>query len=729
MKLKLLILFCFTAWSVGFAQTHIGIDSLKLALKTASTDSARFTLHFKIYREYVEFNNDSALYNVEQQILIAKRNNMKIAQADGLETKGYVLQTLGRYAESFQTLNQALEIANNPANEARNWYPDSLRTPHKIRLGILGYIQLDLGHVMGSTDNIDKQIFHYKEAIRLAKEIENYELLGLVTMNLGTVYMLKFNELDSAIQMERTALTSFQKAGHKKWIDYVLVTLGDIYIRKKEYKLAVEYFHKAIQASKEVNNLFNVFFSMLSLTDHYINEQNKDSSYYYALKMGDLIRLQSTALPNNATELYYPILSKSYKLNNQPDSAYKYLYLAFSLKDSSYQSQIKNLTEVQNLSFEEKIKTERLEKEKEALQNQVKQYTLLSGLGLMLLVALFLYRNNRQKQKNNNLLQQQKEEIDHKSQQLEKSLLELKSTQTQLIQSEKMASLGELTAGIAHEIQNPLNFVNNFSELNKELVTELNDELATGNEQLAKDNKQEVLLKIKSALDVAKDLKENSEKINQHGQRASNIVKGMLEHSRKSTGVKEPTDINKLCDEFVRLSYHGLRAKDSKFNCDYKLDLDPNLPPVNVVSQDIGRVLLNIINNAFQACNDKSLNLNKRIEHTKSQSDADQALRSPELVSNSGARGNNANYSPLVIVNTKYISDKIEIIITDNGSGISDSIKDKIFQPFFTTKPTGQGTGLGLSLSYDIVKAHGGEIKVNTKENEGSEFIIQFPLN
>jgi signal transduction histidine kinase len=253
-----------------------------------------------------------------------------------------------------------------------------------------------------------------------------------------------------------------------------------------------------------------------------------------------------------------------------------------------------------------------------------------------------------------------------------------------------MASLGELTAGIAHEIQNPLNFVNNFSEINNELAKELDTELATGNVQQAKE--------------IVHDIKSNSEKINHHGKRAESIVKGMLEHSRKSTGVKEPTDINKLCDEFLRLSYHGLRAKDKDFNCDYKLDFDPNLPLVKVVSQDIGRVILNIVNNAFQACFQQS-------EILKSESQVE--------------------YKPLISISTNYVASPrrcVSISISDNGPGIPDSIKEKIFQPFFTTKPTGQGTGLGLSLSYDIVKAHGGVLKVETKENEGSTFIIQLPF-
>nr|MBP8114953.1 two-component sensor histidine kinase [Chitinophagaceae bacterium] len=290
---------------------------------------------------------------------------------------------------------------------------------------------------------------------------------------------------------------------------------------------------------------------------------------------------------------------------------------------------------------------------------------------------------------------EQAKEIEKAYKELAVSHTALKNTQAQLIQSEKMASLGELTAGIAHEIQNPLNFVNNFSELNSELVKELEEE--TSNEQ--RDPTNEALL--------LKAIKENSQKINHHGKRAESIVKGMLEHSRKSTGIKEPTDLNKLCEEFIRLSYHGLRANDKSFNCEYKLDLDPKLPLVNLVSQDIGRVVLNIVNNAFQACFQQSESLK-----SKSQND----------------------YKPCVTVSTKYVaslgpeSSVCELIISDNGPGIPDSIKDKIFQPFFTTKPTGQGTGLGLSLSYDIVKSHGGTIHVNSDHDRGTTFIIQLPL-
>jgi signal transduction histidine kinase len=286
------------------------------------------------------------------------------------------------------------------------------------------------------------------------------------------------------------------------------------------------------------------------------------------------------------------------------------------------------------------------------------------------------------------LLETQNQELEknvaERTDDLNRSLEDLKSTQTQLIHSEKMASLGELTAGIAHEIQNPLNFVNNFSEVSGELVEEINEEINAGN--------------LKEAEEITVDLKHNLEKINHHGQRASGIVKGMLEHSRTGTGKKEPTDINKLADEYLRLSYHGLRAKDKSFNADFKSDFDETLPEVTVVVQDLGRVILNLINNAFYAVSEKA------------------------------KAADNDKYKPIVKVSTKKLSTAVEIIVQDNGQGIPQEIVDKIFQPFFTTKPTGSGTGLGLSLSYDLVKAHGGEMQVESIVGDGSKFIIKLPI-
>jgi signal transduction histidine kinase len=264
----------------------------------------------------------------------------------------------------------------------------------------------------------------------------------------------------------------------------------------------------------------------------------------------------------------------------------------------------------------------------------------------------------------------------------EEALKELKSAQTQLIQAEKMASLGELTAGIAHEIQNPLNFVNNFSEVSNELIDEMNAEIEKGD--------------MDEARVIATDIKQNLEKITYHGKRADAIVKSMLMHSRSSSGLKEPTDINALADEYLRLAYHGLRAKEMSFNATLKTDFDSTLGKIELVAQDMGRVILNLITNAFYAVSEK---MKSGIE----------------------------NYEPTISLSTKKLNGFVEITVADNGNGIPPKVLDKIFQPFFTTKPTGQGTGLGLSLSYDIVKAHEGELRVQTREGEGTQFTIQIP--
>ncbi|WP_179345522.1 sensor histidine kinase [Winogradskyella ursingii] len=304
-----------------------------------------------------------------------------------------------------------------------------------------------------------------------------------------------------------------------------------------------------------------------------------------------------------------------------------------------------------------------------------------------------LVRTEKVKRTTAILLEETIEELEHKRKAIEdsnnalqKSLKELKATQSQLIQSEKMASLGELTAGIAHEIQNPLNFVNNFSEVSKELLEEMQEELEEGN--------------LEDVKEIANDVIQNLEKILHHGQRADGIVKGMLMHSRSNSGEKESVDINNLVDEYLRLAYHGLRSKDKSFNAKLETNYDDSIKTVNVVPQDIGRVVLNLITNAFYAVNEKNL-----LQETQGD-----------------------KYEPTVSVATNTMKNNIEISVKDNGNGIPQKALDKIFQPFFTTKPTGQGTGLGLSLSYDIVKAHNGELKVETKEGQGTKFIIKIPI-
>ena len=353
--------------------------------------------------------------------------------------------------------------------------------------------------------------------------------------------------------------------------------------------------------------------------------------------------------------------------------------MSIAINDSLNSSD--KVKQFQNIGFEEQQRLQELVQEKIQYQNRIRIYGLLAGIIVVLLVTFLLFRINRNRRKAHKLVLRQKNE-------LQATLAELKNTQTQLIHSEKMASLGELTAGIAHEIQNPLNFVNNFSDVSVDLVQEMNEEIDQGN-----------IIDVKT---IAVDLQKNLEKIHHHGERASSIVKGMLEHSRAGNNKKTPTDINAMADEYIRLAYHGMRAKDNSFNADFKTELDESLPKVNIVGQDIARVVLNLINNAFQACAERNRN----------------AVLSTD-----------SNYKPQVIINTRLVKNQVEIRVKDNGNGIPHEIRDKIFQPFFTTKPSGEGTGLGLSLSYDIItKGHGGELLVDTNENEGSIFTIRLPI-
>ncbi len=431
------------------------------------------------------------------------------------------------------------------------------------------------------------------------------------------------------------------------------------------------------------NDRINISPIQKKIADLYYSTQLYDSSLYYAQQA----YVSGRNVAQKLRILEASLLLIKLHQNRNKDSVIFYQGIALAMKDSLYGPE--KFKQLQLLMLEEQERQQNITREREQFKNRVKYTVLVSALVIVAVLAFIFIQNSRQKQKANNLLKEQKNKI-------ENTLSELKSTQSQLVQREKMASLGELTAGIAHEIQNRLNFVNNFSEVNSELIAEMNTEIEKGNYDEVKA--------------IAKDVSDNQEKINHHGKRADAIVKGMLQHSRSSSGVKEPTDINALCDEYLRLSYHGLRAKDKSFNATIKTDFDANIGNIIIIPQDIGRVILNLLTNAFYAVSEK----------------------------NASAGSAGQQYEPTVTIATSSIQPLqsllqdggriVTIKVSDNGGGIPQKVLDKIFQPFFTTKPTGQGTGLGLSLSYDIVKAHGGELKVETKEGLGAEFVIQLPV-
>lgn len=646
------------------AQAHSPYaDSLLNLLETTNKDSEKLRLLKDLTIYYFDKNRRISAEFTEKAIQIGRRNKKTLDVAFFLGKKGYFLNKEERFGEALKCYMEGLSLAQPPNSEMYSWLRPADADPYKFKMEILAGLHHDFGLVLRSTGKNDEAIQQFRICLQyLDKALPTSN--NSAFMNIGAVY-LDLNMLDSALYYERKAIAT----NHMTYRSTMYKYIGDVYFREGKMDSALYYYHQGFALAIKQNGLGVT--NLMGLAQFYLTEENKDSSLYYAraFKKG-FEELDGNPVKDINISNVYELLYRSYLLRGQQDSTLKYLQLAFHSRDSLSKQRIQNLTQYQNLSFGEQIRLEELEKERLRTQNRIRVYSLLSGLVFILLVAFLLYRNARQKQKANKILKQ--------------ALSDLKSTQSQLVHAEKMASLGELTAGIAHEIQNPLNFINNFSEVNSELIAELKEEIKNkdGNE-------------IDS---IANDIAGNEEKIKHHGARADAIVKGMLQHSRTSTNEKGPIDINALADEYLRLAYHGLRAKDNSFNSDFKIELDNNLPKINVVPQDIGRVLLNLINNAFFAVSER-------------------------------AKQNEQNYKPYVEVRSKKLDDKIEIRVMDNGGGIPSDVLEKIFQPFFTTKPTGEGTGLGLSLSYDIVtKGHGGEIKVETKQGQGSEFIIVLPV-
>ena len=654
-------------------------DSFRTAISHENNDTTRMYLYRELGLYYQEVQRDSSLYFFQQHLLIAQKLKLKLWEAEALNRIGLAFLNLGNYPASLEALSHAQTIAEDQETEKNIWQIAAFsksENPRIARLTVLASIHNHLGILYMRTGDIKKKLFNYFECRRISENIHDTASLSLNSMDLGDAYT-SLGKQDSALTYAQEALMFSNESGYKKYKGYILYIAGNIYFKKENYDSAKKYFDESIQINKEQQNLYFLGNAYIFKANLLLTTGMTDSSLYYAKK--GLETYHNIGSPEGTLNAYTS-LSSIYKAKNNLDSAFIYQGLAMAAKDSLNNAEKIKL--FQDIGFDQQLRVQELEKEKIETQNRNRTYALLSGIIVFMLIAFLLFRNNRNRQKANTLLQKQKEE-------LQLALSELKSTQSQLIQSEKMASLGELTAGIAHEIQNPLNFVNNFSEVNKELLVEMKDEMDKGN--------------MNDARAIANDIIDNEEKINHHGKRADAIVKGMLQHSRSSTGAKEPTDINALADEYLRLAYHGLRAKDKSFNATIKTDFDETIGNINIIPQDIGRVILNLITNAFYVVNEKKNQGLKGYEPTVTV----KTLKTPP----SGGRGA-----------------EVLISVKDNGNGIPKKVLDKIFQPFFTTKPTGQGTGLGLSLSYDIVKAHGGEIKVKTKENEGSEFIIELPV-
>jgi len=634
---------------------------LSLHLSTRENNEASLIAAFldlvKFHEDYGQL--DSAIFYLQELKLIYKNaGNIEAVAASCLGLKD-LYNSKAAYDKCLKQIYEALEIYE----EINNLQGVAICYTHICDLLYYEYKYQESTEYCDKAIAIQKQIdnkidlalsYRYKASSQLFiegaledalktinKAIDVYHEIGetgaplFASLN-GRGNILKYmGRYEEAIADYQYIYEECLELGLNHYLIPPIANIGHVYVMQEKWEKALPYNLKAIELMKESGNTKNLWENYMHVSDIYSALGDYKNAYDYNILYSDeyakylntiIERLESEAL------IKYETAKKDETINVQ-------------------ENKIANQRNIQIL------------------------YAIIAVLLIISLIGMMQSRKNiRKKQR---LIESSKEE-------LQQSLESLKATQAQLIHSEKMASLGELTAGIAHEIQNPVNFVNNFSEVNSELLTELKEEIEKGDKN-----------EIQAILD---DLTENEGKINHHGKRADGIVKGMLQHSRSNTGLKEPTDINVLADEYLRLAYHGLRAKDKTFNADFELQLDESLPKIKIISQEIGRVLLNLINNAFYAVDEKQ-------------------KQQPE------------NYKPMVTVKTIKKGDHIEINVRDNGNGIPGKIKDKIFQPFFTTKPTGEGTGLGLSMSYDIItKGHGGDLDLQTQEGKGTEFIIHLNI-
>ena len=636
-------------------------DSLARLVALSKQDTALVKLMAQLSENLSTSNPDSAFMFAWQGLKLANELNYKKGQLYCKISLAKCWWSIGNYANSIQLLLAIYPETKQDALMEKKVY-QSLTSTYRD--------QGDYGEAL-------KYAF---KVFEVNDKFDRCRICRVVNAVIASIY-LEIKLPDSAKIYLQKGFKYPPAFGYDGWT-YLIA--GRTEMSLKNYSAASSFFKQSIETLLLERNAKDLVGAYNSTALLFKILKTNDSAIFYARKSLAISQPKKYIKEMLETNL---LLSELYERNNS-DSAFYYFKQAILTKDILYN--LDKQRQIIGLKYSEEFRQQELKNTQIEYKNQIKIYVLFATTFFFLVIGIFLYRNNNQKIIANRLLQRQKNETEQQKTFAEKSLENLKVTQSQLIQSEKMASLGELTAGIAHEIQNPLNFVTNFSELNAELLAEIKDEIDKG-------NLEEVKL-------IANDIAANEQKINYHGKRADAIVKGMLQHSRSSSGTKEPTDINKLADEYLRLAYHGLRAKDKSFNVTMKTDFDETIGNINIIPQDIGRVILNLVTNAFYVVNERN---------------------------NQGL----ANYKPTVTVSTnrspllgRGAGGEVVITVKDNGNGIPQKVLDKIFQPFFTTKPTGQGTGLGLSLSYDIVKAHGGEFKVETKENEGSVFTIQIPI-
>jgi two-component system NtrC family sensor kinase len=752
-------------------QKHI--DSLRKALSTAKADTSKVKILGKLGNAYLKTAQlDSVYFYSQPGLKLSEKLNWIKGTAQAYHRMGDYYFHKSDFATAQKYFLHAVDLYFTikdyyDASRAADYGATALlyqkKTPESVsylksiaerykKLGRhkeLANAYLLIASYNGNLFNYGTAIDYYNKARALEETDHRQYLNGYSLATVAYIY-IHLHSTDKARAILQRSESMFKKAGDQNGLGYNYMAVAEAYNADHNYKAAVPNYKKAEKIGK-----------MTEYTDMQSSAENSASWDYYLLKdyetaytyaqlamasakdsidrsyalstLGPVYRdappslihkfgltpgqqfQKAVELTKQAVDfgrthgdfnLYIQNLkelSTTYEKMGRYADAFKTYKTYITQKDSTDSLTNEKAIVLKEAEKDYNHKEDSLRFQQSITSTQLKQkkqqsYFFIGGIAALLVLSVFIWLNFNNQRKSNKLLAQandqitsanhelneRREEITAQRDQLADTITDLKAAQQQLIQSEKMASLGELTAGIAHEIQNPLNFVNNFSEVNTELIDELQTELERGD--------------LEEVKNIAADIQENEKKINMHGKRADSIVKGMLEHSRASTGQKELTDLNKLADEYLRLAYHGLRAKDKAFNAGLITNFAESLPLVNVIPQDIGRVLFNLFNNAFYAVYQKQKSVD-------------------------------VDYKPTVEISTATNHGQVQIIVKDNGPGIPENIKDKIMQPFFTTKPTGEGTGLGLSLSYDIVvKGHGGNIALNSKEGEGAEFTITLPI-
>jgi signal transduction histidine kinase len=622
-------------------------------------------------------NYGDAMENTMESLKISRQLSDSTATVEALLAMGFIYLFVEKYDDAIKAQQEALLIFEQMKDSAG-----------------IARIYNDMGVANMSAGKLEVALEQHKAALKIRLNSTDYFYTSASFSYIASIYE-GLNRYPEAITNYLSALKYVLPSGSHGSIIHTYLDLGSAYMKNSEPDKAKEQFLTALELSQAENYPTAEVQASMSIARIFL-EKNQPGEALAWLKKAE--KNAPKPLPVFLKDLYLNIANTYSKLGDHKN-AFLNLQMHSLVKDSILAAEnIEKITTLsKRLEFENKLALQNENHKKTLALNhaQIKRQKITRNFSLFgmfvafVLVGIVFVRFIEKKKLNSRL---------------NNTLADLKATQAQLIQSEKMASLGELTAGIAHEIQNPLNFVNNFSEVSAELIAEMKQELAVGSWQLAGE--------------IADDIKQNLEKIIIHGKRADAIVKGMLQHSRTSSGQKEPTDINALADEYLRLAYHGLRAKDKDFNATVKTDFDKAIGKISVIPQDIGRVILNLITNAFYAVDEKKKQL------------------ASDLLALSNLTGQNA-YEPTVTLGTKRSLSiqgegrgEVLISVKDNGNGIPENIREKIFQPFFTTKPTGEGTGLGLSMSYDIItKGHGGKISYNSSVDKGTEFILQIPEN